>query len=165
MVWLNLRQIRLLEFDFRKKVKVQLYRSNIVKNVETMFWIRARFLISFVNCVIIRNEDDNNDDEKDWMELLDSLKYKFEYPPCKSCHKFHLHWETQILEQIQICIFSIYRRRCKSKKPKNKIQSLEFWTLQFSGSHVVLNFTHFLCNLLPHYTRQQTPPHTHLRHS
>ena len=36
-------------------------------------------------------EDDNDDDEKDWMELLDSLKYKFEYPSCKSCHKFHLH--------------------------------------------------------------------------
>ena len=26
-----------IEFDFRKKVKVQLYRSNIMKNVETMF--------------------------------------------------------------------------------------------------------------------------------
>ena len=36
-------------------------------------------------------DDDNDDDEKDWMELLDSLKYKFEYPSCKSCHKFHLH--------------------------------------------------------------------------
>ena len=37
------------------------------------------------------DEDDNGDDEKYWMKLLDSLKYKFEYPSCKSCHKFHLH--------------------------------------------------------------------------
>ena len=57
MVCLNLRQIRLLEFDFRKKVKVQLYRSNIVKNVETMEDYLSQYLVLFLNCVIIKNVD------------------------------------------------------------------------------------------------------------
>ena len=57
MVWLNLRQIRFFEFDFRKKVKVQLYRSNIVKKVETMEDYLSQYLVLFVNCVIIKNVD------------------------------------------------------------------------------------------------------------
>ena len=54
MVWLNLRQIRLLEFDLKKKVKVQLHRSNILKNVGTMFWIRAIFLITIYGIICKR---------------------------------------------------------------------------------------------------------------
>ena len=72
MVCLNLIQIRLLEFDFRKKVKVQLYRSNIVKNVEThdltvlyhyqliwlkksKFWVVIRKVGNFINLVTVRH--------------------------------------------------------------------------------------------------------------